>query len=103
VKRDIWQMLYDALVNEDMGNAWAHNRDKLPQRLEGEKAMGRWDPEEGVFGREDSLEHPVLGRTVERLWGILLQCSEGSIAWRCPNLERGWRRGGETEDCGCIE
>ena len=103
MKRDIWQMLYDALVNEDVGNAWAHNRDKLPKRLEGEKAMGRWDPEEGVFGREDSLVHPVLGRTVERLWGILLQCSEGSIAWRCPNLERGWRRGGEREDCGCIE
>jgi hypothetical protein len=103
VKRDIWQMLYDALVNEDVGNAWAHNKDKLPQRLEGEKAIGRWDPEEGVFGREDSLVHPVLGRTVERLWGILLQCSEGSIAWRCPNLERGWRRGGEREDCGCIE
>jgi hypothetical protein len=54
------------------------------------------------FGEEDSLEHPYLGYTVERLWGILMQCSTSEIAWRCPNTLRGWRRGGERADCGCL-
>lgn len=90
--RDVWQMLYDALVNSDLGNAWAHNEDKLPSKKE-----GKW-----MFGEEDSLEKPYLGYTIERLWGILLQCSTMEVAWRCPNALRGWRRGGGSADCGCL-
>jgi hypothetical protein len=186
VKKEVWQLLYDALVNEDVVNAWAHDADKMPKMLPGEEGMGRWSkgdwvpakgveptpepeppsndkpapkseskpkektqgdkhdtetepggtaheiltdiigaignaspssssrrdepkPQEGMFvnvgiyGEKDSLEKPYLGMTVERLWGVLLQCSEGRIAWRCPNLETGWRRGGEEEDCGCVD
>ena len=102
LKKDVWELLYDALKNEDMGNAWAHNSEKLPKMLEGEQGLGRWE-EGAVFGREDSVRNPWFGLTVERLWGVLLQCSEGYIAWRCPDLEIGWRRGGVREDCGCIE
>jgi hypothetical protein len=91
--RDVWQMLYDALVNVDLGNAWAHDEEKLPAR------KGKW---EGVFGEEDSLEKPYLGYTIERLWGILLQCSIPEVAWRCPNTIRGWRSGGVNGDCGCL-
>ena len=86
-------MLYDALVNTDFGNAWAHDQEKLPAR------KGKW---EEVFGDEDSLEKPYLGYTIERLWGILLQCSTPEVAWRCPNTARGWRTGGVKEDCGCL-
>ncbi|TVY48216.1 hypothetical protein LOCC1_G001886 [Lachnellula occidentalis] len=101
-KRDVWQMLYDALTNEDMGNAWSHASDKLPRMLEGEGRMGRWS-EDGVYGVQDSVEEPLLGLTVERLWAVLLQCSAPEIAWRCPSLQRGWRRGGRRDDCACID
>ncbi|TVY23942.1 hypothetical protein LHYA1_G007399 [Lachnellula hyalina] len=102
VKRDLWQMLYDALTNEDMGHAWSHASDKLPRMLEGEGRMGRWS-EDGVYSVPDSVEEPVLGLTVERLWAILLQCSGPEIAWRCPSLGRGLRRGGGRDDCACID
>ena len=96
--RDVWQMLYDALVNPDLGNAWAHDRKKVKTKSnEDEKGEGKW-----MFGEEDSLESPYLGYTIERLWGILLQCSIQEVAWRCPNMLRGWRRGGERADCGCL-
>lgn len=90
VGKDVWQMLYDALVNEDMGNAWAHDPKKLP-RLE-----------VGSIGVIDSLEEPYLGHTVERLWAILMQCSTYEIAWKCPSISRGRRRGGDKNDCGCT-
>ena len=57
----------------------------------------------GVYGLSDSLERPWLGFTVERLWGILLQCSRKEIAWRCPSLEKGWRVGWVKSDCECID
>lgn len=100
--KDAWQTLYDALHNEDKINAWAHAAEKMPKKLPGEENKGRW-AEGGVYGQEDSLEKPYLDFTVERLWGIMLQCSTGEIAWKCPSLERERRSGGEKEDCGCIE
>jgi hypothetical protein len=102
VKKDVWQMLYDALTNVDMDHAWAHDAEKLPKLLNGELGRGRWAEGE-VYGEPDSLKKPYLGMTLERLWGVLLQCSEGRVAWRCPSLEVGWRLGGEKEDCGCID
>ncbi|TVY81636.1 hypothetical protein LSUE1_G007519, partial [Lachnellula suecica] len=90
VKRDVWQMLYDALTKEDWANSWAHDKKRMPVLLEGEKRMGKW-AEDGVYGVPDSLEDPLFALTVERLWGILLQCSVPEIAWRCPNLSSGWR------------
>lgn len=128
VKKDMWELLYDALVKEDVKNAWAHDATKLPKPLPFEPLVGRWfqgsreevhtggalgnetkgevkvvDKPPGVYGKTDSLERPWLGMTVERLWGVLLQCSARGIAWRCPNLERGWRLGGEKRDCGCVD
>jgi hypothetical protein len=102
IKRDVWQLLYDALVNPDWENAWAHNSERLPVKLEGEKNVGRWG-KGGVFEKADSLEWPYLGLTVERLWGVLLQCSEAGIAWGCPSPWKGTRLGGSEADCGCIE
>lgn len=102
LKRDVWQMLFDALTKEDMANAWAHDATKLPKMLEGEKKMGRW-ADDGVYGVPDSLAEPILASTIERLWAVLLQCSSAEIAWRCPSLYRGSRMGGERADCECID
>ena len=101
-KKDVWQMLYDGLVDRDLANAWAHKKEKMPVVLEGEEGRGRF-AKGAVYGEGDSLEKPYLGLTVERLWGVLLQCSTPDVAWGCPSLEVGWRIGGRREDCGCIE
>ncbi|ESZ98185.1 hypothetical protein SBOR_1413 [Sclerotinia borealis F-4128] len=93
IEKDIWETLDDALANPSLSRGWAHDRLKLGPE-------GR-DTE--MFGQKDSLEIPHLGYTVERLWGILLGCSNQEIAWRCPNLWKGWRRGGEKKDCACID
>jgi hypothetical protein len=115
VQRDVYQLLYDALVKTDTENAWAHDRTKLPQLLPYEPLIGKWAKGvvgnvtegkkelPGVYGLSDNLERPWLGSTVERLWAILLGCSTPEIAWRCPSLEKGWRIGFEKRDCECID
>jgi hypothetical protein len=95
--RDVWQMLYDALVNENLRNSWAHGAGKVPARTGEDGKEGKW-----VFGEEDSVQKPYLGYTIERLWGVLLQCSSVEVAWKCPNTGRGWRRGGTEADCECL-
>jgi hypothetical protein len=89
VGRDVYQVLYEALTNEDLDHAWAHDERRLPKR--------------GIMitEKEDTIENPYLGLTIERLWGVLMQCSTPEIAWSCPNVFRGWRRGGKVTDCGC--
>ena len=101
IPRETWQMLYDGLMDPDI-DSWVHEKKKIPVRLPGEKVMGKW-AKDGVYGRKDSLAEPLLGKTIERLWGILLQCSTAEVAWHCPGLERGWRINGEEADCGCID
>ncbi|TGO41622.1 hypothetical protein BHYA_0019g00530 [Botrytis hyacinthi] len=93
VEKDIWETLDEALSNPSLSRGWAHDRLKLGPEGRNSK----------MFGEKDSLEKPHLGYTVERLWGILLGCSNQKIAWRCPNLWKGWRRGGEKEDCACRD
>ncbi|KAF7892447.1 uncharacterized protein EAF01_010527 [Botrytis porri] len=93
IGKDIWETLDDALSNPSLSRGWAHDRLKLGPEGRNTK----------LFGEKDSLERPHLGYTVERLWGILLGCSNQKIAWRCPNLWKGWRRGGKKEDCACRD
>jgi hypothetical protein len=54
-------------------------------------------------GRPDSLNAPYFGFTLERMWSVLLQCSEVDIALKCPTLLAGSRRGGNFKDCQCID
>ncbi|KAG9235177.1 hypothetical protein BJ875DRAFT_542325 [Amylocarpus encephaloides] len=130
LKRDTWQLLYDALVKDDISNSWAHEKRKFPIPLPHEPLIGRWsrggrivvptgatmgnatgsstemqsvDILPGVYGLSDTLERPWLGFTVERLWGVLLQCSTPEIAWKCPSLERSWRVGWDKPDCTCVD
>jgi hypothetical protein len=36
--------------------------------------------------KEDSLSAPRVGFTLERIWGMILQCNERGMAERCPSL-----------------
>ncbi|KAH0545251.1 hypothetical protein FGG08_000705 [Glutinoglossum americanum] len=78
----IYKKLYDGITSPGVG--WAHD-----------KAI--------VKGRLDSPSAPFLGFTVERLWSILMQCSEPGIAVKCPSLLSRWRTGGNVEDCQCFD
>jgi hypothetical protein len=65
---------------------------------------GNFVHQEGYLqGRPDSMNAPFFGYTLERLWSVLLQCSEERIATRCPTLLSGTRRGGSKEDCQCFD
>lgn len=59
--------------------------------------------EDYLQGRPDSMSAPLFGYTLERLWSVLLQCSEERIVTRCPTLLSGTRRGGSKEDCQCSD
>lgn len=54
-------------------------------------------------GSTSSLSAPVFGYTVERLWSVLLQCSDMNVAARCPSLLSGTRRWGNVRDCQCLD
>ena len=81
VKRELYKDLQQALVNAD---SWAHQQKYLQ-------------------GRPDSLNAPYFGFTMERLWSALFQCSDMDIAWKCPTLLSGTRRGGNASDCQCFD
>ncbi|KAL6149942.1 hypothetical protein ACJBU6_11468 [Exserohilum turcicum] len=74
---DLWKLLVDE-------NSWAHNEPYLQ-------------------GREDSMSQPWFGYTMERIWNVLFQCSDMDVAWKCPTLLSGWRRGGTIADCQCFD
>ena len=77
----VYQSLHDALTNPD---SWAHT--------------GRPDAD-----TKDSLNAPFVGYTIERLWGILMQCSDMELKWLCPSHMSGKRRGGSAKDCQCFD
>lgn len=81
VKKDVYEKLWKAFVNE---HSWAHQ----PSYLK---------------GKEDKMSAPVFGYAVERLWSILMQCSDLNIAWKCPTLLSRNRRGGSKADCQCFD
>jgi len=67
------------------------------------------DPEDPVHrenylqGRLDSMNAPFFGYTLERLWSVILQCSEERIARRCPTLLSGTLMTGPKENCQCFD
>ncbi|KAH0558958.1 hypothetical protein GP486_004420 [Trichoglossum hirsutum] len=78
----LYKKLYDGVTSAEEG--WAHD-------------------EAIVKGRPDLPSAPFFGYTVERLWSILMQCSEPGIAVKCPTLLSKWRTGGSIEDCQCLD
>lgn len=52
----------------------------------------------------DSPDNPYFGFTVERIWGLMLQCAtDRGVAVRCPSLLSGMSRGGNVGDCQCLD
>jgi len=96
-RKQLFKNLYDALTNPE---SWAHN---FPPRSNPKDFIP------SVHSRSDSLQKPYLGYTLERLWGMLMQCGAGGdvgIAvggWKCASVLGGARRGGEAGDCQCLD
>ena len=57
--------------------------------------------------KQDSLNAPLFGFTMERLWGLVFGC-QGKMEG-CPSLvagaigERFGRRGGDVGSCQCLD
>lgn len=81
VHHAVYETLHTALVDE---KSWAHQEPYLADR-------------------PDSLNAPLLGYTLERLWSTLFQCSDLDVALRCPTLLSGTRRWGSPADCQCFD
>ncbi|KAF2095705.1 hypothetical protein NA57DRAFT_44385 [Rhizodiscina lignyota] len=77
----VYQRLHDALVDPE---SWAHTEPYLQ-------------------GRPDEMSAPLFGFTLERLWSVLLQCSELDIALKCPTNLSGKRIEGDVSDCQCLD
>lgn len=79
--RSLYQDLDYALVDAE---SWAHQ-------------------DEYLQGRTDSLNAPYFGYTLERLWSIMMHCSDAEVAAKCPTLLSGTRRWGSPRDCQCLD
>ncbi|CAG8974812.1 hypothetical protein HYALB_00000425 [Hymenoscyphus albidus] len=64
-----------------------------------------WSHNEAIVGDNvDRPDNPYFGFTVERVWGLLLQCgTDESVAAKCPSLLSGMGQGGQPEDCQCLD
>ncbi|KAF3933271.1 hypothetical protein ABW19_dt0210421 [Dactylella cylindrospora] len=56
-----------------------------------------------VRDRDGIPPHIEFGDTVERLWSILLQCSDMEVGRKCPSIYSRWRTGGAIGDCQCFD
>lgn len=89
--KELYSYLLNSLVDAD---AVTHSQDYLQQP---------WLP-----SKEDSLNAPLFGYTMERLWGLVFGC-EGRLD-KCPSLVSGAIRNGlglgikgDMEDCQCLD
>jgi hypothetical protein len=80
-EKAMYETLRDALQEPD---SWAHG-------------------DEYLQGRPDSLNAPYFGYTLERLWSMIMQCSDERIAALCPTLLSGQRRDCSEADCQCLD
>jgi hypothetical protein len=84
VDKNVYESLLKAITSEDM-DSWSHEKDI-------------------VQGRKDMPDNPFFGFTVERIWGLLMQCAtDGVVAAKCPSLLSGMGHGGKVEDCQCLD
>lgn len=81
IKKSVYEDLLKAITGKD---GWIH------------------DP--AIVGATDTPDNPDFGFTVERIWGLLMQCATDSrVATRCPSLLSGKGRWGKVEDCQCFD
>lgn len=89
VGRNVYAALLDTIMSRD---GWSHNVTVI-----GDIGNG------GMTG-VDSPDNPYFGFTMERIWGLVLQCAtDQSVAARCPSLLSGMSRGGNVGDCQCLD
>ncbi|TVY41369.1 hypothetical protein LSUB1_G003012 [Lachnellula subtilissima] len=82
ISKNIYGGLLGMITSKD---DWAHNQ----------KYVG---------GARDGPDNPYFGFTVERVWGLLMQCAtDGRVAAKCPSLLSGMGRGGMVGDCQCLD
>jgi len=82
IDKKVWVDLLDAITSKE---GWSHDK-------------------HAVGGKTDTPDNPFLGFTVERVWGLLMQCAtDGVVATKCPSLLSGMSRNGEVEDCQCLD
>jgi len=83
VDKKIWNDMLEAINSK--GDGWSH------------------DPKV-VGDATDTPDNPFFGFTVERVWGLLMQCAtDEGIAAKCPSLLSGMSNGGDVEDCQCLD
>jgi len=82
VDRNIYKVLLDAITSQ---TGWIH------------------DP--NLIGDVTSTpDNPFFGFTLERIWGLLLQCgTDGVVAAKCHSLLSGMSYGGAVADCQCLD
>lgn len=81
VPKGLYDDLYRAIIDQD---SWAHQEPYLK-------------------GRVDSMNAPLFGYTLERLWNVIFQCSDLEIAWRCPSLLSKSSGSSRGTDCQCMD
>lgn len=82
VKKEVYEELLDAITSKE---GWSHDKNVIGDR-------------------ENTPDNPFFGFTVERIWGLLMQCAtDGSVAAKCPSLLSGMGRGGDVRDCQCLD
>ncbi|QSZ37500.1 hypothetical protein DSL72_008598 [Monilinia vaccinii-corymbosi] len=65
---------------------------------------GGWSHDPRLVEANDSPDNPSFGFTVERIWGLLMQCaSDERVAMKCPSMLSGMTRGGDVGDCQCLD
>ncbi|KAH7360357.1 hypothetical protein BKA65DRAFT_183371 [Rhexocercosporidium sp. MPI-PUGE-AT-0058] len=58
----------------------------------------------GVGAEGESPSNPYFGFAMERVWGLVMQCgTNAGVAARCPSLLSGMGKGGNVEDCQCLD
>ena len=91
VSKDIYKHLLEGLTSDKEDN-WGRYAN-APRKIS-------WS---GNVGTKDRLDRPMLGKSVERMWGVMMQCSNANIAWNCPSPIGKLRSGGDPWDCQCWD
>ncbi|PQE16215.1 hypothetical protein CJF31_00011107 [Rutstroemia sp. NJR-2017a BVV2] len=81
VPLDIYDGLHDAITST---SGWSHDPNVVGDNM-------------------DEPDAPYFGYTVERIWNLLMQCSNSRVATMCPSLLSQWRTFGRIEDCQCLD
>ncbi|KAM3070486.1 hypothetical protein ACMFMG_010309 [Clarireedia jacksonii] len=63
-----------------------------------------WSHDERFVSESDSPDNPDFGFTVERVWGLLMQCAmDERVETKCPSLLSGMGWGWDVADCQCLD